>query len=32
MKCTYCEFESDYPIGIRIHKGKAHELKNRSRF
>lgn len=27
MKCDHCPFETTSPIGLRVHKGKAHELK-----
>ncbi len=27
LKCEFCPFTTESPIGLRVHRGKQHEIK-----
>ncbi len=31
LQCEFCHFTTESPIGLRVHRGKQHEIKRGSR-
>lgn len=31
LACEFCSFTTESPIGLRVHRGKQHEIKKGSR-